>query len=465
MLKLVEENIFIRGLIFMKSRFLAVALTGLLLMPVLPGTTASAAAVRCDTTTPVSLHPGSSYTFKITSEGTPGFTVGNGGAFQTKMLSKKGNSYYFQVTANGNPGDSAGVYTSLPGQAPVRQCVVSIVKNPDAAGDWLLYNSDDHLFAVRTDGTGGRKLGNASTKLFAFDGNWIYYGNNDDHGRLYKITIAGTGKTKLSDEIPEELQIQNGWLYYRGSDRYDGTGKMSIYKMRTDGTGKATLFTSDVPFWFELRGDWFYGYRDILEDGAFTALGEKELYKMKIDGTGFTVLKKGNSMYDFTGPFHFDGDWLYYGPLSRIKTDGTCDEKLANLYVDPVYQYDGDWIYYIGYDGKYHLYKMNLRDGSGPVSLCDSPGQVLSVADGWVYYGVAEDESMGIYLYRIRDDGTGNMRIGSSSCRSITIAGDWIYYINVSDGEKPYKIRTDGSGQTKLSNNVVSSLLQRFSAA
>ena len=87
-------------------------------------------SVRCDTTMPFTLTRGSAYCFKMTvlngSNVMPSFTVGNGSVLKTQFIAQIGNDYYFRVYATGKPGESTGVYTTLPGQNPVRHCVVTI---------------------------------------------------------------------------------------------------------------------------------------------------------------------------------------------------------------------------------------------------------------------------------------------------------------------------------------------------
>ena len=87
------------------------------------------AGVRCDTTLPFSIKPGASYTFHVTVNGSnsvPSFTVGNGSVLKVFPAGRKGNNFYFKVVAAGAAGNGTGVYTTLPGQKPARQCVVSI---------------------------------------------------------------------------------------------------------------------------------------------------------------------------------------------------------------------------------------------------------------------------------------------------------------------------------------------------
>ena len=90
----------------------------------------AAKSVISDTTMPFVLKRGSAYCFKMTvvngSTATPSFTVGNGSVLKTQYVAKVGNDYYFRVYAIGTPGQSTGVYTQMPGEAPVLQCAVTI---------------------------------------------------------------------------------------------------------------------------------------------------------------------------------------------------------------------------------------------------------------------------------------------------------------------------------------------------
>ena len=94
-------------------------------------TTAQAAAqVVSDTTVNFTLKRGSAYCFKMTvvngNNLTPSFTVGNGDVLKTQFVAKVGNDYYYRVYAVGTPGQSTGVYTTLPGNTPVKHCAVTI---------------------------------------------------------------------------------------------------------------------------------------------------------------------------------------------------------------------------------------------------------------------------------------------------------------------------------------------------
>ena len=42
------------------------------------------------------------------------------------VYKRQGNDYYYRVYATGTPGQSTGVYTTLPGNVPVKHCAVTI---------------------------------------------------------------------------------------------------------------------------------------------------------------------------------------------------------------------------------------------------------------------------------------------------------------------------------------------------
>lgn len=114
----------------MKRKIFAAVLSLSMLLSVFCTAPAFAAAsVRSDTTLPFSIQPGASYVFKVTVSGSsaaPSFTVGNGKVLKAYPAGRKGGDYFFKVVAVGAAGNGAGVYTALPGQKPVRQCVVNI---------------------------------------------------------------------------------------------------------------------------------------------------------------------------------------------------------------------------------------------------------------------------------------------------------------------------------------------------
>lgn len=86
--------------------------------------------LKCDTTGEFAITKGAKYCFKISADkgDAPSFTLGTKGVFASKLLKKSGNDYFYEITATGEPGQSAGVYTTVKGQNPVKQCKVLIAR-------------------------------------------------------------------------------------------------------------------------------------------------------------------------------------------------------------------------------------------------------------------------------------------------------------------------------------------------
>ncbi len=72
---------------------------------------------------------------------------------------------------------------------------------------------------------------------------------------------------------------------------------------------------------------------------------------------------------------------------------------------------------------------------------------IAATQGDWVYFSnISQDNK----LYRMRLDGTGKQLLSNDRALYINVVGDWIYYINQTDQSKMYKIRLDGSGKTKI---------------
>ena len=93
------------------------------------GASAASGSLKSDTTAPFSVGVGKNYTFKITANGTsqkPVVTVANGKALKVLFKGQQGNNYFYMVTAIGQEGSTSGVYMALPGQSPIRCCIVTV---------------------------------------------------------------------------------------------------------------------------------------------------------------------------------------------------------------------------------------------------------------------------------------------------------------------------------------------------
>lgn len=84
--------------------------------------------VVSDTTAPFTMKRGATYQIKLTLVGgataTPFVSTGNAGVLRVVSTVKSGSSFYVKIQATGTGCTS--VYTTMPGQSAIRQCVVTV---------------------------------------------------------------------------------------------------------------------------------------------------------------------------------------------------------------------------------------------------------------------------------------------------------------------------------------------------
>jgi GH25 family lysozyme M1 (1,4-beta-N-acetylmuramidase) len=86
-----------------------------------------ASGLVSDTPSAITMRRGKTYQFKFTPvgvSGVPKFTTANGSVISSVQVTKSGNSYLYKIKANGK--GCTGVYSTLPNQSAVRQCVVTV---------------------------------------------------------------------------------------------------------------------------------------------------------------------------------------------------------------------------------------------------------------------------------------------------------------------------------------------------
>ncbi|MPN37187.1 hypothetical protein SDC9_184703 [bioreactor metagenome] len=130
-------------------------------------------------------------------------------------------------------------------------------------------------------------------------GEWVYYVNESDGSRIYKMRTDGTEKTPLNDEESGYMNVAGDWIYF--TNESDG-GK--IYKIRTDGTER-TILGGDKCSYINVADGWiFYANQS---DGG-------KLYKIGIDGTGCTKLSDDENCRNiiFADGRVYYGNWVYF---------------------------------------------------------------------------------------------------------------------------------------------------------
>ena len=106
------------------------------------------------------------------------------------------------------------------------------------AGGMLYFTRDEQLMKMNTDGTGLEPVGGARGAYLNVIGDWIYYANADDGGKLYRIMTDGRYPEKLCDvQNVSNINIAGGWVYFLEYENRGGIADYSdAYKIRLDGS-------------------------------------------------------------------------------------------------------------------------------------------------------------------------------------------------------------------------------------
>lgn len=226
------------------------------------------------------------------------------------------------------------------------------------------------------------------------------------------------------------------WIYYRN---YNDYGKM--YRQRIDGSDREKI-TDNCCVWLNVVGEWVY-YQNASDDNR--------LYRVKTDGSS---LQKLND--DHSDDICVAGEWIYYQnddngeKMYRIRTDGSGRQQLTET-VGWSLSTDGQWVYYDTFLGNYQFRFCRLKSNTlDPQILNFDHAYEINAAVDWVYY-INWGDNMS--LYRIKPDGSGREKISDESCQRINVNGDWIYYISINDQHRPYRMKTDGSRREKLGDD------------
>lgn len=244
--------------------------------------------------------------------------------------------------------------------------------------------------------------------------------------------------------------VQGEWVYHFKMDRSSAEAVSGLYKTRLDNS-ETILVSKDLGLFLTVEGDWIY-YSTVTPDDT------DSIYKVKTDGTGRTQLADDAVLYSMSGKgFQLEGDWFYYlsaddeRALHRVKTDGSAEESLAES-VMAFYVQDG-WIYYTGGLEAPKLYKMKT-DGSENGQLLDENGILLDVSEEAICFW--DEYESGNWIKRADLDGSDVEKLELDSIYLLKEKDGWIYYITEPDPDADnqiYRVKTDGSGKEKLTDD------------
>jgi len=215
-------------------------------------------------------------------------------------------------------------------------------------------NNSGTVFAVNTDGTGFQTLhafsatlngsfgtnddGDTPAGALILENNTLFgtalYGGGGGNGTVFKVNTDGTGFTTIysfsggtDGGVPQGTLVLSGGTLYGAAYAGGTSGNGTVFKVKTDGTGFATLhsFTATPssppyvnsdgtsPNGLILSGQTLFGAA-----GAGGRSGSGTLFAINTDGTGFRILHSftGSDGRNPVSPLLLSGSTLYGAALS-----------------------------------------------------------------------------------------------------------------------------------------------------
>lgn len=295
---------------------------------------------------------------------------------------------------------------------------------------------------------------------------FIYYSGANNG--LYRMKSDGTEKVKLLDDSVADINVVDGWIYYLNVRDYNENPNSRIYKVKIDGTCKTEVYSQDDISDLIVTNKYIY-YK------TFTSgLGDLDyaIYKMSIDGADKVMLTNEQGIYNI----NYNDGYIYYNTIDgiyKIKDDGTDRVKLYNCNTRFMIVNDKN-IYFHSEGENYsvnNVYKMNL-DGKEVQKVITFNSEATELfqafffnVDGdWIYYSTIGKSGDGIY--KVKTDGTQNTKLIGDYCKSINVTGNMLFcnkveyasgnYNGPTFSMELYTINKDGSQKQDIDSSIVS---------
>ncbi len=245
------------------------------------------------------------------------------------------------------------------------------------------------------------------------DGEWFYYRSNDRMS-IYKMRLDGSEKTKLNDQQSSYIGVIDGYVYY-----YASGGNSGVWRMKTDGSQQTCIYSGTLEDMCIVDGRIYFK----------NSLDGLKLYSMELDGTD--VHREGDLDHLYYLAF-WDGKMYWSnqddgGTLYRANYDGSEATRLTDNAVDTVRIADG-WVFYNDL-GDYHSYLMNAETLETYEVLFD--GIYGTTISSWGIIGGSSSNNLKLYR---NDLGSKAMNpVLDIKAENVSVAEGYLFYYNEDD--------------------------------
>ena len=257
-------------------------------------------------------------------------------------------------------------------------------------GNWIYGPMPYYLHAVKSDGTGSRKICNDAVSFVSIKDKVIYYRNEADEF-LYSINEDGSNRKKLNDEKTYYPLVVDDWIYYSTFSVHNNTVGFASYnsmlcKIKTDGTQRTILVERDT-IANGLRYYYFYKGHVYFVDPV-----DSKIHSIDSNGDKEKVISDvvlENNGLSWGKLVSINDDWIYY-----LLTDSEAEKRL--------------------------LYKMKI-DGSSSYLVSSENTDCVNITGGWIYY------TNGTSLNKMKTDGTGKQELFDKNVKGINVINNHVY--------------------------------------
>lgn len=263
--------------------------------------------------------------------------------------------------------------------------------------DKLFYSDGEDLWSMDKEGTSKTRLKKEGypVNLQILD-DVIYYINEDNH-HIYSITTDGAYERRISDDKAYSINIYNHRLYFM--DRYN---QLYITSMSLDGKDKQVI--KEI-----VANDMM-----IYNDQIYYITRSGDIGKMRIDGAKDIILETGVIQFDVSKT----GIYFTYDPRISHKPKG--------------------------------LYHLDFEENNETQLLEETPYS-FNVHKDKIYY----NHPTKLSLYSMNIDGRGRKEITGVNSTQINLAGNYIFYKNLEDNKKIYRVNLDGTNRISLQGKTL----------
>lgn len=258
---------------------------------------------------------------------------------------------------------------------------------------------------------------------------WIYYSNISDGGKIYKVHVDGTGRKKLNDVMSSYVNVVGDYIYYSNSKDKNRIYKLSKYNVNASYAGQR--LTYDSAAYIIVDGDRNKIYYSNTSDG-------RRLYSIDLNGNNRTKFLTVSSQ---TSPGVRFLSLTNDGILYASGLDGKLYKTISYNRISPVY-FTSE-------------VQVKAKGGTITKNVQDKLIVINAITNNDIFYASSVD---GNKIYKLGvSSGT---KIIDDLASAINIAGDYVFYLKSGklyryklgspEGTKPEAI-----SKIKYSNKIV----------